>query len=274
MSLTSFLKRSKEARALLQEHFPCPLKSVSFPPLLAPPMTANYRVVGQAFDYLLRFYIQRHNPHVPPTSMWVANMIKATLSGEGEEIEQLIAMETSALPFLETAHAHHKQYLADGIITDELLESCINLAIIDGIIRAGEMRGALGKCDKRDIQDLHNLLDLIPSIPFLSVGEQCALNPIFTFPGGADCDLLIGGTLIEIKTTKISEVQREYYQQLLGYYLANFHKHPTYTIRRIGIYFSRHGYLWSVAIDDIASSERFLQFLPLWQELIQCYYKK
>jgi len=270
MSLTGFLKRSEETRALLREHFPYTSK-IAFPTVQAPPLTRNYAIVGQAFDYLLRFYIQKHNPSAPRQSHWVANLIRATLSGEDEELQQQKAMEAAALPLLERAHTHHERYLEDGKVTDELLESCIHLAIIDGLVRAGEMRGTLEKTDPKDIQDLRNLLALIPSTPFLDK-EPCVLNPVFSFPSGADCDLLLGDTLIEIKTTKFSDMKQEYYQQLLGYYLINFNGNRSYAIQRIGVYFSRHGYLWSIDINDIASNDVFLRFLPRWNDLVQRYH--
>jgi hypothetical protein len=271
MSLTGFLKQSEETRALLREHFPYTFKSIAFPKVQAPPLTRNYAVVGQAFDYLLRFSIQRHNPYAPQRSAWVANLIRAPLSGEDEDLQQQKAMEASALPFLESAHRHHERYLEDGKVTDELLGSCINLAIIDGLVRAGQMRGTLGKIDTKDLEDLRNLLALLPSAPFFEK-EPCVLNPAFSFPSGADCDLLIGETLIEIKTTKFSEMKQEYYQQLLGYYLINLNSDHPYTIQRIGVYFARHGYLWSIAINEIASHDVFLRFLPRWNELVQRYH--
>lgn len=276
MSLTGFLKQSEEVRTLLRKHFPCPLKSISFPLVQAPPLTGNYALIGQAFDYLLRFYMQRNNPYAPKQSHWVANFIKAQLSvhdGEDEQRHQRRTMEASALPLLEEAHIHHERYLVDGKVTDELLGSCFNLAIIDGLVRAGEMRGTLGKMEPKDIRDLRNLLALIPSSPFLSE-SPCVLNPIFPFPSGADCDLLIGDTLIEIKTTKFSEMKQEYYQQLLGYYLLNLDSSRSYPIQRIGVYFSRHGYLWTTDIKDVASDALFLQFLPQWNELVQRYHGK
>lgn len=254
MSLTSFLKRSGEMRALLHDNFPCPLAPKPFPLLKAPPLTRNYGVVGQAFDYLLRFYMQRNNPNPmrPHGNQWVADGVRDT---------------PSLLPFLKSAHLYHEHYLEDGNVTDELLESCLNLAILDGVRRAGEMRGILGQADPKDIQDLRNLLTLVPSGPFLD-GQRCTLNPAFPFPGGADCDLSIDNQLIEIKTTKFSEVRQEYYQQLLGYYLCSINpERQEQRVERIGIYFSRHGYLWSVKINDIASNDAFLRFLPTWKEM-------
>src|SRR5258708_28413516 len=62
-------------------------------------------------------------------------------------------------------------------------------------------------------------------------------------------------------------------QQLLGYYLLNLNSHTdSYAIRNIGIYFSRHGYLWSVSIDAIGHKETYRRFLPLWNEHIKRYH--
>ncbi|MFL5624001.1 MAG: hypothetical protein ACJ788_00205 [Ktedonobacteraceae bacterium] len=181
---------------------------------------------------------------------------------------------------------HHERYLEDGKVTDELLGSCLNLAIIDGLVRAGEIRGELGVADPKDLRDLRNLLAIVPSTPFQDGGScKCKLNPAFPFPSGADCDLLIDNTLIEIKTTKLSEMKQEYYQQLLGYYLLNLrdsrfpdtinppsYARASYAIQRIGVYFSRHGYLWTVNIEDIANDDTFHQFLPFWDEQVKQYH--
>ena len=39
--------------------------------MAAPPLTENFSLVGTAFDYLLRFYIERQNPKAV-TRKWVA----------------------------------------------------------------------------------------------------------------------------------------------------------------------------------------------------------
>ena len=76
----------------------------------------------------------------------------------------------------------------------------------------------------------------------------CILNPIFGrasgLVGGADCDLVIDDTLIDIKTTKYLALKREYFNQLIGYYVLSkidqIQGAPRgYAIRRLGIYFSR-----------------------------------
>src|SRR5450755_2475736 len=280
MSLTSFLNESKEMRSLLKTHFPVEYKSVVFPHLKAPPLTTNYALIGQAFDYLLRFYIQRHNPNAPQKSHWIADFLRFTLKEGDEESRRQKRIEDAALPYLDNAHTNHERYLADGIVTDELLASCLDLAAMDGLFRAGELRGSLGVADPRDIRDLRNLLALVPSTPFLD-GEKVRLNPAFAFPSGADCDLWIDNALIEIKTTKFSALKQEQYQQVLGYLLCILHRQYEQgrdlfpcPVQHLGVYFSRHGFLWMVDISTIASEEVFHRFLPLWDEHVKGYHEE
>src|SRR5450755_121439 len=280
MSLTSFLNESKEMRSLLKTHFPVEYKSVVFPHLKAPPLTTNYALIGQAFDYLLRFYIQRHNPNAPQKSHWIADFLRFTLKEGDEESRRQKRIEDAALPYLDNAHTNHERYLADGIVTDELLASCLDLAAIDGLFRAGELRGSLGVADPRDIRDLRNLLALVPSTPFLD-GEKVRLNPAFAFPSGADCDLWIDNALIEIKTTKFSALKQEQYQQVLGYLLCTLereskkgHRLSSWGVDTIGVYFSRHGFLWIADISTIASEEVFRRFLPFWDEHVKRYHEE
>ena len=72
MSLTSFLERNADVRAQFLAHFKKPdfrLKS----PILAAPLTESFALVGTAFDYLLRFYVEKLNPGTEPSD-WVADI--------------------------------------------------------------------------------------------------------------------------------------------------------------------------------------------------------
>lgn len=94
------------------------------------------------------------------------------------------------------------------------------------------------------------------------------LNPKFGWFSyaikGADADLILDDNLIDIKTTKNTTFKRDYWNQLIGYYiladchnilcdkfgnLYDFEKYPN--ISTISIYFSRHGVLQSVDVDNI-----------------------
>jgi hypothetical protein len=64
-------------------------------PLLAPPLTSNYQLVGIAFEYLLRFYLERINIG-SRTSDWAA---------DGGVILLVLPEQTI---FLEAVHTHSK----------------------------------------------------------------------------------------------------------------------------------------------------------------------
>ena len=70
MSLTTFL-RNKDVRDRFSKDFPVPEVKLEGK-ILAQPLTNHYSLIGTAFDYLLRFYLQRHNPNVIDRGHWIA----------------------------------------------------------------------------------------------------------------------------------------------------------------------------------------------------------
>jgi len=73
------------------------------------------------------------------------------------------------------------------------------------------------------------------------------LNPIFSgswLVGGADADLILDHTLIDIKTFKEPSkgLHKKHIYQLLGYVLLDFR--DDYRLEDAGFYFSRQGYFW------------------------------
>ena len=89
--------------------------------------------------------------------------------------------------------------------------------------------------------------------------------------GGADFDLVVDDALIEIKTTKDFEVRREYFDQLVGYYIlfriGGINGLPkSHSIKRLGIYFSRHGYLWLFKVSDVVREKSFSKFVAWFKK--------
>ena len=92
--------------------------------------------------------------------------------------------------------------------------------------------------------------------------DQCWLNPTFgnasNLVGGADADLIIDDTLIEIKTTKDFKLARHDYSQVMGYYVLSEiwneggDDTPKPKISKIDIYFSRYGYLHTMPVRKLA----------------------
>ncbi len=71
MSLTSFVK-DNDVKEFFKENLEMPEFTITGN-ILAHPRTANYGLVGTAFDYLLRFYIQHLNPKVKRRE-WIAEI--------------------------------------------------------------------------------------------------------------------------------------------------------------------------------------------------------
>lgn len=99
---------------------------------------------------------------------------------------------------------------------------------------------------------------------------MCLLNPNFgegsRLVQGADADVLIDDTLIEIKTTKKLEFKREYFDQLMGYFILNQVSgigslSPKPQINKLAVYFSRFGYLYTFNVYDVVDWRTFPAFV-------------
>jgi hypothetical protein len=128
VSLTSFIVRP-EIRAGLRAAIKRPVFKVDVP-MLAPPLTTNYRIVGAAFDYLLRFHIERLNPEAK-TAAWVAAAGLLLLRRSRPDV-----FEAAGGYFLQ-ARKHYLKYIQNGVVTDELISGAIRLAYLDVVFRAG-----------------------------------------------------------------------------------------------------------------------------------------
>ena len=80
MSLTSFLRNNQDVRDRFRQEFLKPKFSMK-KEIVAPPLSNRYSLVGTAFDYLLRFYLQRLNPNTIEKENWVAETAVNRLAG-------------------------------------------------------------------------------------------------------------------------------------------------------------------------------------------------
>lgn len=263
MSLTSFITE-KDVRAKLRTIFPSsPIQLEQRP--MCEPLTNHYTLVGTAFDYLLRFSLQRLHPHAVDQP-WVAELAAMKHQYAFAEMYGKNRAE-QAIHIVTEAKQHHLHYLQTGILTQELLDSTLLLAQLDPFFRAGKLDEAFGIIDGRDRDDLAHLFAIIPFEQFVS-RSVCLLDPTFgssRLVGGADVDLVLDGMIIDIKTTKFLQFKRAYIDQLLGYYLlyrlGGITGMPEkHVISHLGVYFSRHGYLYTLPIEQLASEATLMEF--------------
>ena len=280
MSLTTFIAEKAVKEKFAQE-FPMPKIKLEGA-LLAPPVTNHWSLVGTAFDYLLRFHIKWLNPFAIETEWIAEHVVKSNVMilGEGKPTEKnheaIRRLYSIARRNVEEARAAYQRYLEDGEITDELIRCAVHLARIDPILRAWYVDPNMGVADDGDVEDLRRLISLVK--PQLFKAERlCMLNPTFgeasALVGGADADLVIDDALIDIKTTKYLKLKQRDFHQLVGYYLlfrlsglVDTPADPD--IKRLGVYFSRHGKLVTFPVKSIINESRLPAFYEWLREYI------
>jgi hypothetical protein len=295
MSLTSILSdpRNQELREKLKSEFPKPPFHFN-DELGATPLTKNYGLVGTAFDYLLRFYLEFINKdRVIIRKNWVADsayqLLRIQLKNHRDSNIEIgfhknIPQNVNELSrYIEDqynlAKSNYNNYIIDGIISDELVQSSIFLAKLDTYFRSKIIDQYFTTVNILDIQDVKSIFSLLDSKLF-TAKQKCYLNPVFgtgsILVGGADADLIIDDTLIDIKVTKNLRLGREHFNQLIGYYTLsriggindNTNDKP---IKNIALYFARHGILWKTSLSELGNNKQFEDF-KIWFQTYICAY--
>ncbi len=262
MSLTSFVDSTEVRRRFLEE-FEKPGMEAT-PDLLVPPISNRPTHVGTALDYLLRFSARRLNPGIAQGRQWVAESALQFLSGsQKQDAEEVI----------ERARNASDEYVATGELTLEVLESTLRLARLDLVIRTRSNGGVdinlLDPVQEEDVEDLRCLHEVIPE-GYFRADTLCLLNPTFgrasALVGGADADLFLDDTLIDIKTVRQPSFDRGMFNQLLGYYTLHIiggvgGVEPKPTIQRIAVYFSRHAHLYVLPLKEVIDRSTYPDFV-------------
>ena len=168
----------------------------------------------------------------------------------------------------------YSEFIETGEMSSDLFRAVLLLAQVDVIYRAVHIDENLGNVDEKDMKDLHNLISIV-NPEYFKAKEICMLNPTFGIAsqlvGGADCDLIIDDAIIDIKTTKKLELRRDYFDQLIGYYIL--YKigdveglPPNWEIKRLGMYFSRYGYILFIDVKDVIRENTFSNFVEWFKK--------
>jgi len=88
--------------------------------------------------------------------------------------------------------------------------------------------------------------------------------------GGADGDLIIDDTLIDIKTTKHLTFEREFFNQLIGYYvlscIGGIDDCGRGKIKHVAIYYARYGVFHRVSLAECHKPCDLPKFLRWFQK--------
>jgi hypothetical protein len=103
------------------------------------------------------------------------------------------------------------------------------------------------------LQDLHDLSNRFYQRWQSAFAKPVTLNPTFagsTLVGGADADIIVEGTLIELKTSRQARpFDRDHLWQILGYVLLDFE--DVHNIHTIGFDFVRHNVTRSWRVEEL-----------------------
>jgi len=148
----------------------------------------------------------------------------------------------------------------------------LRLARLDPYVRSGHVETDPEKVEPLDLADL---LELLRLVPWKDLGSDTTiwLNPAFGLHssrvGGADCDLISGDRLIDLKATVRPSTTTDL-RQVLGYLLLARAARATDAsfpaIHRFGVYYARHRELVLVPVAQLrgprsleAVQERFFR---------------
>lgn len=276
MSLLSFVKHPEHV-AKLKVLRPAPPRKIGVP-MIEAPRSNRYGLIGTAFDYLLRFEIERVAPHAT-TKPWATEWHLERPSIQGQ------AGPTAFLPRLrrldaivEAARVAHKHYCdkrkTDRSDREEIARHALRLARLEPLYRGGFLDETNEAADEDlfrepeivDVAEITALLAIVPIDEF-QLDRKLILNPIFGRSskqiGGADADLVVGDLLIDIKTTKKNSIEGHWLDQLLGYLLlARYERRHGLSfpeIEKLGFYFARHGFLWVRHVSEWVGHQQFAE---------------
>ena len=282
MSITQLLREDQTLRAELRGRFKYP----RFPlqaELVAPALSSSYSTVGTAVDYLLRGKVEFLNPgRVSLNQALIGEYGYSRLTmflkrvGKGRVAlgrkHRLILPANKVLRRVDEDYERSRTVLMaygrNGLLCEEVVNAALFFARLDPFYRAGVIDPGLIEPDEHAHADVSSVIRQAPDGPFIAQ-KHCYLNPDFgkasLLVEGADADLIVDDLLLEIKTTKDLGVRREHLDQLLSYYvlhkIGGVNEMPrSRPIKRVGIYFSRHALLWSVPVEELASTRALTGF--------------
>ncbi len=296
MSLTSLIQSDKVLRNKILDVFQRP-KLEKPRPLLAPFHTTNYSLVGVAFDYLLRFYLEKLNGlGMDHKNQWVAEKgIKRLEIDSASEMDRRRRQKTrcrykKGLQIINNVKSLRKEFAETAQISRELIRQTLRMSYIDPVLRSGRGIEYIGvDADTADIEDIERQLSLIDDKLFIAK-DRCLLNPTFggasRLVGGADADLIIDDKLIDIKATKKLELSPDYFCQLIGYLLlykiysmelseliTGYRLHAAFQkkweIKQLGIYYSRYGYLFLFKVRNLLDDNSLQKFTEWFENYVR-----
>lgn len=222
-------------------------------PIKAPLLSKNPSLIGHAYDHFFQLYCQRLNYSLQHV------------------VESLDLEETLDLPlnFQMDTVLNQGLYVRDQKAWDhDMTEQSIVCGKIDQAYRSGLDIDDLLSIQDDDFQDMESLIKITHDTVQSFIGESTFISrPTFGLEisylvGGADADLIIDHTLIDIKVNSRLSFESYPWHQLLTYYILG-QLTPGYStpISRLAVWNPRYDVMMYIEIQDVMQLLNFDTFV-------------
>ena len=286
MSLTSFLRSpiSRPFRDQLKVRWPRPEIELNGSEFVARKGEKGHSLIGTAFDYLLRFKLQRvydqrvicRGGLIADATAVILNKYNHNFDAKKMEIpyglEDLVLdidlnnynslnrglrkyFKSAAEAYCEAKRAVESYLSGRNSCLYDLANASLTFAKMDVWVRRRWLDPSLGYNQTNDAEELVELLDFNLDALVGSSG-RIYLNPTFGkgsgLFGGADADIIVGSRLIDLKCSIHNKVTREHLNQLLSYTLASdygkINGSKKIQLRSVAIFNPRYQSIWSQSL--------------------------
>lgn len=259
MSLKKFVQ-NKEVREMLKETFFKPKIEYS-KDIKAKAYCSNTGIIGTAFDYLLRFYVERINEGRVVSGLLLVEQMVPYLHDD---------LRTEAIVQLKMLKESKEEFMRIKGLNDELIITLLQISHFDIMYRSKTVDyfpDDIGKVDIDAILEMKELYKLLDENDW-KCSQRCVLNPHFEkaslLVNGADADIILDDMLVDIKVIQQPGMSREIFNQLLGYYtlyrIGGFDKDGRFPINRVAIYSARYGEFLKYDIESLMSNNTYSDF--------------
>lgn len=267
IGVTEFISR-QEVRDRINRDFPNPGSDVEGK-LGVSHVSYEHSLLGQAFDYLIRIWLEAKCETVKDPyeshgfgGNWTDSIgYSPSRYADGydqNDREDFSDDELDAkIEALDRAEKKHDQFVKTGVNANDAIDASLvfsgldqNVGLDDGTIQANSFEDDV----LAELQDLFNLLREQDDL----IGDTVILSPLFgerSFILEGRADFIVDDMLIDVKATEDPTFKPDYWRQLLAYYVLNdIHReivangidtrgsdvsYPN--LSEVGVYFARYG---------------------------------
>jgi hypothetical protein len=250
--------------------------------LLVPSCGHSHSLVGTAADYLIRL-----NLHKACTARGIPVSRSLLVAEVAVERARLIARFRPYVDrwsrHVEFAKQMFEEFIkGEDVSSERIVGACQYLAKLDVLVRTGDMRPeslAINEAVSTELKEIWSTLDIQG---LLNPRHHVVLNPAMVGNmgnlDGADADIVVDDTIVDIKTVLEPRVRRDFLRQLAGYAalaeLGGFELSPSASgkarprpVRNIAVLFPRYNEIRTFSISEVFPGEGWRCFVEGFAEL-------